>query len=262
MLAAAVATVHRSGLTVSLGHISLEDVIRDAGVSRSAVYRRWPYKDLFLSDLLKELARDATPDMADDELRLIRSIFAQRQDWLDTAERRWHLILELFRQLAAFDFETMYVSTEWRTYIALHATFMSLADGELRREVQASLAASERRRSERIAKSWERLTSLFGYRLRPELGLTFAALATLLSAQLRGMILMALADTHLATYRVEAEPFGSAGRDAWTLVGIGLASTATALIEPDPGVEWDAARIAGLGRALESLEPPPGGSAS
>ena len=47
MLAAAVAMVHRTGLTVSLDHISFEDVIRDADVSRSAVYRRWPYKDLF-----------------------------------------------------------------------------------------------------------------------------------------------------------------------------------------------------------------------
>ena len=60
MLQAAVAMVHRTGLTVSLEHISFEDVIRDADVSRSAVYRRWPYKDLFFSDLVKELAKDAT----------------------------------------------------------------------------------------------------------------------------------------------------------------------------------------------------------
>ena len=51
----------QTGLTVSLDHISFEDVIRDADVSRSAVYRRWPYKDLFFSDLVKELATKATP---------------------------------------------------------------------------------------------------------------------------------------------------------------------------------------------------------
>jgi AcrR family transcriptional regulator len=56
MLKAAVAMVNRTGLTVSLDHISFEDVIRDADVSCSAVYRRWPYKDLFFSDLVKELA--------------------------------------------------------------------------------------------------------------------------------------------------------------------------------------------------------------
>ena len=67
MLQAAVAMVNRTGLTVSLDHISLEEVIRDADVSRSAVYRRWPYKDLFFSDLVKELAKKATPTIVDDE---------------------------------------------------------------------------------------------------------------------------------------------------------------------------------------------------
>ena len=61
MLQAALAMVNQAGLTVSLDHISFEDVIRDAGVSRSAVYRRWPYKDLFFSDLLRELARGSSP---------------------------------------------------------------------------------------------------------------------------------------------------------------------------------------------------------
>ncbi len=39
MLRAAVHLVSNTGLTVSLDHISLEDLIRAAGVSRSTVYR-------------------------------------------------------------------------------------------------------------------------------------------------------------------------------------------------------------------------------
>ena len=62
MLRAAVAMVQRTGLTVSLDHISLEDVIRDADVSRSAVYRRWPYKDLFFSDLVQTASQGRHPD--------------------------------------------------------------------------------------------------------------------------------------------------------------------------------------------------------
>ena len=142
MLAAAVAMVHRTGLTVSLDHISFEDVIRDADVSRSAVYRRWPYKDLFFSDLVKELARDATPPaIASDELNLIQQIVAERLDWLETPDGRRRLLLEMFRQLSLLDFETLYRSPEWRTYLALHATFVSLADGDLRDEVQEILAS-------------------------------------------------------------------------------------------------------------------------
>ncbi|MBM7788515.1 TetR/AcrR family transcriptional regulator [Tenggerimyces flavus] len=56
MLAAGAKLVGRTGLTVSLEHLSLEDLIHAAGVARSAVYRRWPYKDLFFGDLLRELA--------------------------------------------------------------------------------------------------------------------------------------------------------------------------------------------------------------
>ena len=98
MLQAAVAMVSRTGLTVSLEHISFEDVIRDAGVSRSAVYRRWPYKDLFFSDLVKELAQKATPTIVSEELDLIKRVVAERTDWLETPELRHRLVVELLRR--------------------------------------------------------------------------------------------------------------------------------------------------------------------
>src|SRR5271169_4534453 len=104
MLDAAVAMVHATGLTVSLDHISLEDVIRDADVSRSAVYRRWPYKDLFFSDLVKQLAKDATPTIVNDELELMRRVMAEHDDWLETPELRHGLVVELFRRLSLLDF--------------------------------------------------------------------------------------------------------------------------------------------------------------
>jgi len=253
MLQAAMAMVHRTGLTVSLDHISFEDVIRGADVSRSAVYRHWPYKDLFFSDLVRELAKDATPSaIVSDEIDLIRQIAAERLDWLETAEGRRDLMLELFRQLSLLDFQALYGSPQWRTYLALHATFMSLADGDLRDEVQAILARSERERMARVAAAWEGMTALFGYRLRA--GATFGVLATLVNATLRGLIIMALSMPELAGQQSRENPFGASGD--WSLAAIGLASTAITFLEPDPAVEWDGDRIAAVRAALRSLSFP------
>ena len=256
MLRAAVAMVSRTGLTVSLDHISFEDIIRDAGVSRSAVYRRWPYKDLFFSDLVRQLAKDATPAIVEDELELMRQIAASRPDWLETPELRHRLLLELFRQLSLLDFQAMLGSPGWRTYLALHATFVSLADGDLRDQVQAALNQSEQAHNARIAQAWRQLTALFGYRLRPESGITFEALATLLSATMRGLVVMALSAPDVAGQRIEARPFGADARGRWSLPALGLAGLASAFLEPDPAVEWDAGRIAAVRQALATLTVP------
>ena len=44
-----------------LDHLSFEDAIREADVSRTAAYRCWPHKDAFLADLAVELAEQAIP---------------------------------------------------------------------------------------------------------------------------------------------------------------------------------------------------------
>ena len=256
MLQAAVRMVNRNGLTVSLDHISLEDVIRDADVSRSAVYRRWPYKDLFFSDLIKELARTATPTIVSDEIELISQIVAEHAGWLETPEMRHSLLTELFRQLSLFDFQTLYASPQWRTYVALHATFMSLADGQLRDQVQLALAQSEQAHVARVARAWELMAGLFGYRLRPELGASFETVATLLDATMRGLVIMALSRPEIAGHRAQASPFGAAATDEWSLPALGMASIAWAFLEPDPDVEWDAERLASVRAALAALTLP------
>ncbi len=257
MLAAAAAMVNRAGLTVSLDHISFEDVIRDADVSRSAVYRRWPYKDLFFSDLVRELAQNAVPEIVADEIAMIKRVVAEHRDWLETPELRRALVVELFRQLALFDFQTLFLSAQWRTYLALHATFLSIADGKLRDQVQEALARSERGHVATVAAAWERLAGLFGFRLRPELGASFQTLATLLSATMRGLVLMALSMPEVAGQRIKASPFGAAGQDEWSLPALGIAGIASSFLEPDPdpGFVWSPERVAGIAEVLDHLAP-------
>jgi AcrR family transcriptional regulator len=256
MLETAVATVQRSGLTVSLDHISFENLIHDADVARSAVYRRWPYKDLFFSDLVRELAKNATPTLVNDEVEMMKRVIGEYSDWIETPEKRHGLLLELFRQISLLDFEAVYQSPQWRTYIALHATFMSLADGELREQVQSALSHTEQSRIARIASSWEQIATLFGYRLRVELGASFETLATLLNAELQGLALMALSMPNVAKHRFRAQPFEAIEEAEWSVTGIGTAILATAFLEPDPTLEWNDNRITNVRRALDHWSPP------
>jgi AcrR family transcriptional regulator len=256
MLQAAARMVSSAGLTVSLDHISLEEVIRAAGVSRSTVYRRWPHKDLFFSDLVKELARTATPTILAEEVALIREVFAARSDWLESASQRQALVAELFRRLSLLDFQTLSGSAEWRTYVALHAAFMSLADDELRGQVQAAFAESEREHLRAVASAWEQVAGLLGYRLRPELGTTFGHLAALLDATMRGLVIMAQSMPELGQERIAARPFAAPETADWSLPAIGLAALASAFIEPDPDVVWDRSRIAAVRQALAAIALP------
>jgi len=252
MLRAAIAMINRTGLTVSLDHISFEDVIRDAGVSRSTAYRHWPYKDLFFSDLVKELARNVDPTIIHHEIQLMKRILTEHLDWLETPRLRHSLIIELIRQLASQDFQAVFTSPAWRTYLALHATFSSLADSELRDQVQAVLVQAEAARTAQIARAWQQLAGLFGYRLRPELVTSFETLATLLSATMRGLVITALSTPDIATHLTVASPFGAAGKEPWSLPAIGFAGIATAFLEPDPTARWDDQRLAEIHRVLDT----------
>ncbi len=256
MLRAAVDMINRTGLTVSLDHIRFEDVIRDADVARSTAYRHWPYKDLFFGDLVKELARSASPAIIADEISLIKQVLIGHPDWLETPQLRHSLILELIRQLALLDFHSILASPGWRTYLALHATFSGLSNGELRDQVQAALAHAEASHVALVAQAWHQIAGLFGYRLRPELGTSFQTLATLLSATMHGLVITALSTPEVGIHLTVASPSGAAGKEPWSLPAIGMASIAMAFLELDPTAEWDDQRLAEIHRTLDAWAPP------
>jgi len=222
-------------------------------VSRSAVYRRWPYKDLFFADLVKELAKNAVPAAAGDESAVIRRVLAEHGDELGTPEQRATLAAEMIRQLALADFEALCGSARWRTYMALNATFTSIADDDTRQQVATELAKSERAHIAAIAGAWELLAGLLGYRLRPDSGSTFETLATLLTAAMRGLVTMALSDPAVATASTRARPFGTTETADWPLPSLALATIASGLLEPDPTITWDAERITRTRQTLDHL---------
>ncbi|WP_017623879.1 TetR/AcrR family transcriptional regulator [Nocardiopsis chromatogenes] len=253
MLRAAVEQVNGAGLTVGLDHISFEDVIRDAGVSRSAVYRRWPYKDLFFSDLLLELARGASPAVGGSNPEAVRGVertVLEHLDRLRVPSQRVGVAAEVLRRGAPRELETFLNSPEWRTYLALHATFLSLPESGFRERVRLALAESERRFASRLAAFYEQCAALLGLRLRPGLGAGFEALAAIAGATVRGMVVMAPTTPVLSSQTVHTDALGVPGGTDWSLPALALASVATAFLEPDPRVEFDDARIEEVRRVL------------
>src|SRR5689334_20987803 len=93
MLDAAQSLVEETGLTVSLEHLSFEEVIQRARVSRSAAYRLWPYKDEFFVDLLCDLAGPSwqgTAAFDKETILLVEELVTKNFDRVATAEgRRW-----------------------------------------------------------------------------------------------------------------------------------------------------------------------------
>jgi AcrR family transcriptional regulator len=246
MLDTARDTVVRSGLTVSLDHISVEELIHEAGVSRTAFYRRWPSRDLFLRDLIKELARNAVPSINDEEIEAIERVIAERADQLATPQDRDDLVAELIRELALMHFEMLNQSATWRTYLAVNVACASITDDDTRDEIRYALAQSEEEHIRAVAKAVEMLAGLVGYRLRPEAAASFETIATLNTAALHGLITMAISDPGLATQRLRAAPLWTAKSAEWSLPGLALASIISVLLEPDPEIDWEAERTTAL----------------
>lgn len=252
MLTTALAALTRTGLTVSLDHIRLEDVIREAGVARSAVYRRWPHKDQFLGDLLLELAKASAPrSFASSRTAtfLIKRTLLAELDRVRDPAHRMQLAVELVRQTAEEDFKHIYESSDWRTYLSLTVTFISLPPGRLREQVAEALAASERRFTVNMAAGYRVISELLGLRLRHD-WVNFETIAQLANGMMRGLVVKALAAPELVDRRSTGRLFDVDGE--WSLPALGLAGILTAYVAPDG--EWDDARVERLRTQLETAK--------
>jgi AcrR family transcriptional regulator len=250
MLATAAEAVAEAGLAVSLDHIRLEDVIREAGVSRSAAYRRWPSKDAFLGDLLLELARGQAPMAAlgtEEANDTVRRILTERLDELGTPGGRRHAVAAVLRETVDQDFRRITTSPQWRTYLALTATFAGLPESELRDQVGEALATSERTLADGITRSHATVAGLLGLRAT-QVGIE--DIAQLVNAQMRGMVVKTLVQPELAERSCRVTLAGA--DEDWSLVAVGVAALVLAFLEPDPDADWD---IAPLRAALRDETP-------
>lgn len=255
MLEAGRRFVAEEGLSLSLEHLSMEELIADAGVSRTSSYRRWPTKDAFAADLLLHIARETrlTSDFAgyaDAVLAIRREAFAD----FATEQGRRDAFVAAFRALAAADIEASLGSGTWRSYLMLRAAAGGLPSGELRTQVTAALRESERGFTEYRAAAFEAAAAVMGYRLRDPDAIGWSRLAELLSATFAGLTIQAIADPEPMLATRECAPFGSSQSAPWSLATLASANVFFGATEPDPSVTWDDARIAEIVAGLGDLD--------
>ncbi|MFS0794455.1 hypothetical protein [Microbacterium sp. 1P10AE] len=188
LMTTAVEMLAHTGLTVSLEHLNLEELIRAAEVPRSAFYRLWPAKDLFFADLLVELAttsesNDAmfypgTQDAAD-------GVIQKYTHLLSTHPGRVAVLREVARVATRENFEHFSESVSWRSHVTLVATASSLADTEHRDKVASALRETERRFIERTAEFYGTALAGLGFSFYP--GASAELLAGLGAAVVEGL---------------------------------------------------------------------------
>lgn len=255
MLDAGARLVGRQGLSLSLEHVSMEELIKDAGVSRTSSYRRWPTKDAFAADLLLHIAEGTrlTTTFAPyaDAVRQIDPVLVEG---LDSPAGRWDLIVEVFRVLTSADFAASLASETWRSYIVLRAAHGSLPEGELRDRISAALGRTERGFTTYRAGALQAASGLMGYRLRDPEAVDWHTLAEFVSASFTGMAVRAFSDPGSVLAERLCAPFGSGHRAPWNLAMLASANAFFGATEPDPGVAWDAARVAATKEQLADVD--------
>lgn len=230
--------VEQSGLTVSVGHLSFEDVIREAEVPRSAAYKVWSYKEDFFADLLRELAGATNPGQAafdQGTVALAAGLGLQHLEQLRSAEGRRASLVELARLGAWQNFTKIYGSSVWQTYVALIATFGSLEASDIHDDIGAGLYNTELQFVHRMADVYRVMLRYLGYRLQPDLP-DYETFAVLGGAVVEGLALNATIVPSVATTRFYADPFG-VGSAEWTLPGLGFTSVLLGVTQPDPNYE-------------------------
>ena len=198
-LSTALSMLAQTGLTVSLEHLSIEDLIRTAGLPRSTFYRLWPAKENFFADLLIELATSSEshdamfyPGTQDAAYGVIEG----NQHLLVTHEGRVAVLREVVRVATRRNFDHFSDSTAWRTHVTLITTASSLADDANRDRLVTALRDTERQFIERTSTFYGEALAGLGFSFLP--GASSELLAGLGAAVVEGLAQRRLVNPDLA----------------------------------------------------------------
>jgi len=225
------------GLTVSLEHISFEDVVREAGVSRSTAYRLWPTKDQFYDDLLLELAGPewaGTAAFDHKTIELANHIVDQHVHLLATEEGRLQLLVLASRLGSQQNFDAVTASGEWRMYVTLTAAVVSMADTPTKAQLTEAMKQADHGFLSRMAEFYTAISARIGFRLRPEFGDDFRLLAAVGASVVEGLGIRQLVSPELVERKFDRTIFSEYGEGEWSLPSLGFTAVLMTMIEMDP----------------------------
>jgi len=237
----AVELVSRQGLTVGLGHLSFDEIIQTAGVSRTTAYRVWPRKERFLEDLLRRLADVTSPcygPLDDESSEVGFAVLNGHIDKLGTSAGRKMVLVEVARTISTHWREGASASPKWRTYLALIATMRSLGNEELADDLCSRLQAVDNAAVEHLAALYQQALTVLGYRVRD---LSMSQLVHTCGATLMGAMLLAEHRPEMTVPVINIDPFDTGRSADWALASIAYTATLLAAIEPDPDYNLEAA---------------------
>ncbi len=223
------------GLTVSLDHINLEVIIAEAGVPRSSAHRRWPTKDDFVVDFLCDIAGPNWFGTAAFDVETIRKairVVQERAELLGTEEGRSIILHEAVRVAAKQNFDAIVTSSEWRTYVALTATVISIPDEQVRNKILTKLREAEMTFIDRMTTFYAGMSTVLGFRPKPPY--TFRHLAAAGAAIVEGLSLRRIVNLELVTEPLKMPNHDGGGTTEWTLAAAGFLAIIESMIESNP----------------------------
>lgn len=233
MLAAAATVVEARGVTSSLEHLVFDDIIRMAGVSRTAHFRIWPSKERFSADLLEAMARQAwegrTPQ--EDILRRFGADYVEAcRPHLLTADERWAAFIELLRIGPRDTYETMRSSAASRAGAVLLAMLTTMEAGPDRDRLLAISKEADETYLHTMSAFYAEVMTGLGLRLRPEYHGDMRPMVWLVEACTDGL---SLRDNVRHGYRdtVVIAPAFTSNEEPWCLPSLGVAIVATQMVE-------------------------------
>lgn len=232
LLKTATDLVRDNGLTVSLEHLRLDELMDLADVPKTSFYRVWSSKEAFFARLLEELVvPNGGVGAAFDPMTLdvARGVIEQNVDLLETSSGREELLAEAIRLGAAQNFRSLRGSSSWQTYMAILATLPGIGDEAARDRIKQALQVTENYFIDRMAEFYDSMLPLLRFRLRA--GVTTHHVAAVGAAVVEGLVERAVVSPDLVDDLIPGT--GLRGEKVeWHLAAIGFWGVVRSLVEP------------------------------